>query len=120
MKNFMHIFVLATFLLGGFLSSPAVHAFDDAGSLSCITADCEQSQSSDNQSTDDNFPNEEPADNHLCGHCGHGCHHTHFYGNASDLGHSLNANKNKQFSLNSSMVASQLIYGLKRPPRIFA
>ena len=98
----------------------AVHAFDDAGSLSCVTADCEQSQSADNQSTDDSFPNEESADNHLCGHCGHGCHHTHFYGNAFDLGHSLNANKNKQFSLNASMVSSQLIYGLKRPPRIFA
>lgn len=116
----MHIFVMATFLLGGFLSSPAVHAFDNAGSLSCLMTDCEQVELSDNQNADDSLPNEEPAEKHMCGHCGHGCHHTHFYGNAFDLSHNFHANKSKQFSLNSSMVISQLIYGLKRPPRIFA
>lgn len=113
----MHIFTLAVFVMGMLFSSPAAHAFNDTGSLDCLTIDCGQIETSNNQGDNTDSSDESTSGMHLCSHS---CHHTHLFGSDSNLTYSLHINKKTRHYFNSTVTASQPIYGLKRPPRIFA
>ncbi len=107
------------FVFSGVLSSADAHSSDElSNTLNLSTSvhhDVNTASIDGEASSKDNH-----GGNHEAAHCGHGCAHSHMFGQVALYSLMSVSGIDKRYSLDRDVLITDVTFGLKRPPRVFA
>ena len=119
MKKILHILISVMIVSGGVLSSADAHSIDELSNTQNLSVsvhhDVDTVPNNGEDSSKDNY-----GGNHEATHCGHGCAHSHMLGQVTVNSLMSVSGIDKRYSLDRDVLITDVIFGLKRPPRIFA
>tara|TARA_X000000368_G_scaffold288164_3_gene228881 strand:- start:10940 stop:11299 length:360 start_codon:yes stop_codon:yes gene_type:complete len=119
MKKILHILISVMIVSGGVLSSADAHSIDELSNTQNLSVsvhhDVDTVPNNGEDSSKDNY-----GGNHEATHCGHGCAHSHMLGQVTVHSFLSISGIGKRYLLGRDVLITDVVFGLKRPPRIFA